>query len=688
MDCLLLRHLTWPHAANSGDLATGQTAVLAIDPHRPWDNGRTVWFCLVLRISKKNNFMNLLSVENIAKSYGELQLFEDISFGINEQQKIALIAKNGTGKTSILHIISGKDQPDKGQVSQRKGIRISLLEQEPDLNAELTVEETIFAADNEILKVIKAYEKSLAHPDDTQGYQKAFEGMERLNAWDFETQYKQILYKLKLEDLHARVGTLSGGQKKRLALANALINRPDLLILDEPTNHLDLEMIEWLESYFTKENLSLFMVTHDRYFLERVCNEILELENGKLYSYKGNYSYYLDKKEARLEQEAVEQHKSKILFQKELAWMRRQPKARTTKSKSRIDDFRDIKERASRSVNTQEVELEINMERMGSKVLEFHKVSKSFPGKPILKKFDYTFLKSERIGIIGKNGTGKTTFLNLATGKDVPDSGKIVIGETIRFGYYTQSGIQIKKEQKVIDVIREFGDYIPLKKGRQISAQQLLERFLFDRKKQYDYVEKLSGGERKRLYLCTVLIQNPNFLLLDEPTNDLDIITLNVLENFLLDFPGCLLIVSHDRFFMDKIVDHLFVFRGDGVVEDFPGIYSDFREYESQAGPYSSSSESLTEKNGLRNSWRNEGNRKMTYAEQKEYDVLEKEIQALELQKTAIEQRFTETELSGPEIDRLSIEMGLVTEQIIKKTERWFDLSTILEEGTSDDMPI
>ncbi len=630
--------------------------------------------------------MNLLSVENIAKSYGELQLFEDISFGINEQQKIALIAKNGTGKTSILHIISGKDRPDKGQVSQRKGLRISLLEQEPDLNAERTVEETIFAADNEILKVIKAYEKALEYPDDTQGYQRAFEAMERMNAWDFETQYKQILYKLKLEDLGARVGTLSGGQKKRLALANALINRPDLLILDEPTNHLDLEMIEWLESYFAKENLTLFMVTHDRYFLERVCNEIVELEDRKLYSYKGNYSYYLDKKEARMEQEAVEQHKSKILYQKELAWMRRQPKARTTKSKSRIDDFQEIKDRASRSRNTQEVELEINMERMGSKVLEFHKVSKSFPGKPILKKFDYTFLKSERIGIIGKNGTGKTTFLNLATGRDQPDSGKIVIGETIRFGYYTQNGISVKKEQKVIDVVREFGDYIPLKKGRQISAQQLLERFLFDRKKQYDFVEKLSGGERKRLYLCTVLIQNPNFLLLDEPTNDLDIITLNVLENFLLDFPGCLLIVSHDRFFMDKIVDHLFVFRGDGVVEDFPGIYSDFREYEAQNFP-TLSSPGPSEKEGTRNSWRNEGIRKLTYAEKKEYDLLEKEIQLLESKKSAIENRFSETALPGFEIDQLSIEIGQVSDEIIKKTDRWFELSAILEAGTSGDIP-
>ncbi|MCL4170469.1 UNVERIFIED_CONTAM: hypothetical protein GTU68_001905, partial [Idotea baltica] len=350
---------------------------------------------------------------------------------------------------------------------------------------------------------------------------------------------------------------MSGGQKKRLALANALINRPELLVLDEPTNHLDLEMIEWLEQYFAKEKFTLFMVTHDRFFLERVCNEILELDNGTLYSYKGNYSYYLEKKEARIELESVEQHKSERLFKKELAWMRRQPKARTTKSKSRIDDFSAIKEKASQRRKDHEVQLEINMERLGSKILELHKISKSYPGKPILDKFEYTFTKGERIGIIGKNGTGKSTFLNILTGTDKPDSGKVVVGETLKFGYYTQKGITIKEGQKVIDVIREFGDYIPLKKGKQISAQQLLERFLFDRKKQYDFVDKLSGGERKRLYLCTVLIQNPNFLILDEPTNDLDIVTLNVLENFLLDFPGCLIVVSHDRYFMDKIVDHL-----------------------------------------------------------------------------------------------------------------------------------
>mgnify|MGYP003663947759 FL=1 len=626
--------------------------------------------------------MNLLTVENISKSFGELSLFSNISFGINKDQKIALIAKNGSGKTSILNILSGKDSSDSGQINSRKGIRISFLEQEPELDPKLTVEETIFASDNEVLKVIQNYEHALLDPEDADAYQKAFEAMERYDAWDFETQYKQILFKLKLEDLDVKVGLLSGGQKKRLALANALINRPDLLILDEPTNHLDLEMIEWLEQYFAKENMTLFMVTHDRYFLERVCNEIIELDNGQLYSYKGNYSYYLEKKEARIEQEAVEQHKSKILFKKELDWMRRQPKARTTKSKSRIDDFHTIKEKASQRRKEHEVQLEINMERMGSKIVELHKISKSFPNKPILDQFEYNFLKGERIGIIGKNGTGKSTFLNILSGTVQPDSGKVIIGETIKFGYYTQKGITIKEGQKVIDVIREFGDYIPLMKGKQISAQQLLERFLFDRKKQYDFVEKLSGGERKRLYLCTVLIQNPNFLILDEPTNDLDIVTLNVLESFLLDFPGCLLVVSHDRYFMDKIVDHLFVFRGNAEIEDFPGNYSDFRTYEdSNIQEIKASKEKANEVKNTKNSWKEEETgKKLSFLEQKEYKQLEKEIKKLESQKVEIQNKFTDSTLSGDEISTLSIQLKEITDAIEEKTERWFELSMSMDE--------
>ncbi|MGB3150601.1 MAG: ABC-F family ATP-binding cassette domain-containing protein [Maribacter sp.] len=622
--------------------------------------------------------MNLLTVENISKSYGELVLFENLSFGINKDQKIALIAKNGTGKTSILNILSGADSPDTGQVNYRKSTRVSFLDQEPVMDSELTVEETIFASDNEVLQVISDYEKALENPEDADAYQKAFEAMDRFEAWDFETQYKQILFKLKLEDLNAKVGKLSGGQKKRLALANALINKPDLLVLDEPTNHLDLEMIEWLEEYFAKENMTLFMVTHDRYFLERVCNEIIELDNGTLYPYKGNYSYYLEKKEARIEQESVEQHKTELLFKKELTWMRRQPKARTTKSKSRIDDFQTIKEKASQRRKDHQVQLELNMERMGSKIIELVKVSKSFPNKPILDKFEYNFTKGERIGIIGKNGTGKSTFLNILSGKDQPDSGKVIVGETIKFGYYTQKGIKIKEGQKVIDVIREFGDYIPLMKGKQISAQQLLERFLFDRKKQYDFVDKLSGGERKRLYLCTVLIQNPNFLILDEPTNDLDIVTLNVLESFLLDFQGCLLVVSHDRYFMDKIVDHLFVFRGDAVIEDFPGNYSDYRAYEDSK--VAERREQKAQVEIPKNDWKKVDEApKLSYLEQKEYKQLEREIQKLESKKVELQSKFTDTTMSGEEIADLSIELGDLSNTIDEKTERWFELSAQIE---------
>lgn len=619
--------------------------------------------------------MNYLNVENISKSYGELVLFEDLSFSIHKDQKIAFIAKNGSGKTSILNILSGKDAPDKGQIIVRKGLRLSFLDQEPILDKRLTIEETIFASEIPILKVIESYENALKNPEDSEAYQLAFEAMDRHNAWEFETQYQQILSQLKLEDLSQKVSSLSGGQKKRLALAQSLLSKPDILILDEPTNHLDLEMIEWLEDYFTKTQQTLFMVTHDRYFLERVCNEIIELDHGKLFTYKGNYSYYLEKKEARIANELVEVGKAKQLFKKELDWMRRQPKARTTKSKSRIDDFFEIKKKAHQRRKDHEVQLEINMERLGSKIIEFHNVSKAFKDKNILDSFDYTFKKGERIGIIGKNGTGKSTFLNLLTQSLQPDNGKIVLGETVKLGYYTQGGIPVKPSQKVIEVIRQYGDYIPLAKGRQISAQQLLERFLFDRKKQYDFVEKLSGGEQKRLYLCTVLIQNPNVLILDEPTNDLDIVTLNVLENFLLDFPGVLLVVSHDRYFMDKIVDHLFVFRGNAVIEDFPGNYSDFRAYDTSLPK---TANIKVKADIIEVVKENEAN-KLSYNEQKEYKNLESKIRSLELDKTALEGKFNNPELSQEDINKLSEDLQTIISLIEEKELRWFELAEKLE---------
>lgn len=621
--------------------------------------------------------LNYLSVENISKAYGERVLFENVSFGINKDQKIALIAKNGAGKSSLLKILIGQDTPDTGQVVSRKGLKIAFLSQEPALPEELTIEDYIFQEENPILKVIQQYEHALEHPEDEVAYQKAFEAMERHEAWDFETQYKQILFQLKLTNLHLPIKHLSGGQRKRLALANVLISKPDLIFLDEPTNHLDLEMIEWLENFFAKEKMTLFMVTHDRYFLERVCNEILELDEGTLYSYKGNYTYFLEKKQQRLEQEQASQEKAKNLYVRELDWIRRQPKARTTKSKSRIDDFALIKEQAQKRRREHVVELEIAMQRLGSKIIELHNVVKKFPEKTILDRFSYVFKRGERVGIIGKNGTGKSTFLNLLTGKITPDAGKIIIGETVQFGYYTQQGIEINPQEKVIDVIKKYGEYIPLLKGRTLSAAQLLERFLFDRKKQYDYVEKLSGGERKRLYLCTVLIQNPNFLILDEPTNDLDIVTLNVLEEFLLDYEGCLVIVSHDRYFMDKIVDHLFVFKGEGEVQDFPGNYSDYFTYEQSSVRETPKEEKAP---ATKNSWRG-ANSTLSQNEQRELSRLEKEIAQLEAQKATIEAHFTQEALSSEELQEQSQALSEVLTLLEEKSDRWLELSIKSEEG-------
>ena len=618
--------------------------------------------------------MNYLSIENITKSYGDKVLFEDLSFGINKDQKIAFVAKNGAGKTTMLNIIAGKESSDSGEIIFRKGLRISYLSQNEVLDESLTIEQTIFNSDNETLKVIELYEKALKNPDDADAYQKAFDLMEHHHAWDFETQYKQILFKLKLEDLDKKVGELSGGQKKRLSLAVILLNKPDLFILDEPTNHLDLEMIEWLENYLIKEKVTLFMVTHDRYFLERVCNEIIELDHGKLYRYKGNYSYFLQKKEERIALEKVTVDKAKNLFKKELDWMRRQPKARTTKSKSRIDDFYIIEEKAHKRRQDHQVQLEINMERLGSKILELNYISKSFGDNNLFEDFDYVFKRGERIGIIGKNGTGKSTFLNVITGDLKVDSGKVVIGETVKFGYYTQSGIFIKEGQKVIEVIKEFGEYIPLTKGRKISAGQLLEKFLFDRKKQYDFVEKLSGGELKRLFLCTVLIQNPNFLILDEPTNDLDIVTLQVLEDFLLDFPGNLLVVSHDRYFMDKIVDHLFIFEGEGKISGFPGNYSDYRVYEDSK---SSSTKENIKKEDSRKAEPSKG--ELSYLEKREFGKLEKDIAVLEKKKETIESQFNNNEIDSDKINEVSLQLEQIITDLGQKEERWLELSMKME---------
>lgn len=620
--------------------------------------------------------MNYLSVENVSRAFADKALFENVSLGINQGQKIGFVAKNGYGKTSLLNIIAGKEQPDSGSVNKRTDLRMAFLSQEPDLDPNQTIEEVILASDIPTIKIIARYEKAMLNMDDTDAYQKAFDQMESAQAWDFETKYKQILSKLKLDDLSQQVGKLSGGQKKRIAMAIALLSDPQLLIMDEPTNHLDLEMIEWLEEYFKQEDYTILMVTHDRYFLDRVCNEIIELDNGKLYTYKGNYSYYVEKKEERLEIEQTTQEKAQQLYKKELQWMRRQPKARTTKSKSRIDDFYTIKEAAFNRRKEHQVELEINMQRMGTKVVELHKISKAFGDKKLIENFDYNFQRGERMGIIGKNGTGKSTFLNIINGDLAPDTGKVTIGETIKIGYYTQGGINIKPGQKVIDVVKEYGEYIPLNKGRIISASQLLERFLFDNKKKHDFVEKLSGGERKRLYLCTILIQNPNFLILDEPTNDLDIPTLNVLENFLMDFPGCIIVVSHDRYFMDKIVDHLLVFNQSGEITDFPGNYSDFRAYVG-------TTDIALEKETVKTPEIKEAPKAkiktaptgISREDQKELSRLENKIKQLEADRKNLQESFLDESIDPETMTENSIKLGSVKEQLEEKEMEWLELT-------------
>ncbi|MDG1572405.1 ABC-F family ATP-binding cassette domain-containing protein [Robiginitalea sp. M366] len=625
--------------------------------------------------------MNLLSAENLSKAYGERELFSGLTLGINQGQKIALIARNGSGKSTLLDILAGKHPPDSGQVTYRKGIRVAYLEQEPALDPGLTVAQTLFASDNETVRILGQYEEALKRPEDTKGYQRAFDAMERAQAWDLETRFNQILSRLKLDDPEARVGTLSGGQRRRLALAHTLIDTPDLLLLDEPTNHLDLEMIEWLEDYIRVQDTSLLMVTHDRYFLDRTCTGILELDGGRLNPYPGNYQEYLREKEAREAVAATTAKKTQSLYKQELEWMRKQPKARTTKSKSRIEDFHALKQKALNRPQEREMELEINMERLGTKVVELHNTAVRFGDEPLFQGFSYAFKRGERVGLIGPNGSGKTSLLNLVAGTLEPTAGKVVHGETVQIGYYTQKGLRPDPGKRVIDAVREFGDYIPLKKGRQLSAQQLLERFLFDRKAQYDFIEKLSGGEQKRLMLCTVLIQNPNFLILDEPTNDLDILTLTVLEAFLQDFPGTLLIVSHDRYFMDKITDHLFVFDGKGGIRDFPGNYTDYRltgfpETESgDAGMEEApKTQPKTPGSGMRQG-------KRSYREQREYETLEKEIEALEARKSEIEAAFARPDADGADMDALSIEMAGLLQSLEAKTERWFELAAIEEGG-------
>jgi len=618
--------------------------------------------------------MNYLSVQDLGKSYGIQTLFKGLNFGIDQGQKVALVARNGTGKTTILRALAGVESADTGLVVFRKGIRIAFLQQESHFGNAKTVYQAIFESENPLLSAIQEYEEALLNPENADTFQKAFDKMDQLEAWDYEVKVKTILSKLKLDELTQELSVLSGGQKKRLSLAKILIEQPDFLILDEPTNHLDLAMIEWLQEFLTKENVTLFMVTHDRYFLDAICNEILELEEGDLYRYKGNYTYYLEKKQERQTVMQTNIDKAKNLYTKELEWMRRQPKARGTKSKARIESFYDVEKSAKKRIKNDKVQLEVQMTRLGSKILELHKVSKSYGDLKILDQFTYTFKKRDRIGIVGKNGVGKTTVLNMLTGTETIDAGKIVTGDTVVIGYYTQSGMKMDEGKRVIEIVRDIAEYIPLAGGRKLTAAQMLERFLFTKDAQWKHVSVLSGGEKKRLYLLTILMKNPNFLILDEPTNDLDLITLKVLEDFLDEFEGCMITVSHDRYFMDRLVDHLFVFEGEGQVKDFPGNYTDYRENVAADGKLKIDKPKLKDPVKDRASEK----RKLTYNEKKEYDTIESVIDGLEQEKVAIGAQFNDTGLDAEKMKELGVRLKEIDEEIASKTNRWMELAELV----------
>jgi ATP-binding cassette subfamily F protein uup len=621
--------------------------------------------------------ISYLQIENLSKSYGSYVMFENISFQLGQGQKIALIAPNGTGKTTLFNILCGKDTPDTGSVMFHKDISIGFLEQDPKFDKNKTVIEQVMASSSQMVHVIEEYEKAMVSENKAR-QQKALEQMEVNNAWDYEHRIKQILGKLRITDFDKLMGTLSGGQRKRVALANALINNPDLLILDEPTNHLDLEMIEWLEDFLTEGNFTLLMVTHDRYFLDRICNEIIEIDNKKLFSYAGNYSYYLEKRSERLENETTNVDKAKNLMRKELDWIRRMPKARGTKAKYRVDAFQDLKEKASASRNEKQVNINVRSTRLGSKIIEIEHLMKSFGEIKIVNDFSYVFSKFEKVGIIGDNGSGKSTFLNLITGNLKPDKGIISVGETISFGYYRQDGLSFDENMKVIDVATSIAEVVTLGDGNKMSVSQFLNYFLFPPEVQYSFVYKLSGGEKRRLYLMTILMKNPNFLILDEPTNDLDILTLNVLEDYLQNFSGCTIIVSHDRYFMDKLVDHVFVFEGNGQIKDFPGNYSDYRSNLIQTDKENKiiAKEEKKPVERIQNSIK-PAQKKLSFKEQREFDLLTKEIEQLETEKAAIENNLSAALLTAGEIVAKSNRLSQILKLIDQKTERWMELSEL-----------
>ncbi len=625
--------------------------------------------------------MNYLSVENLSKGFDERQLFDDLTFGISKGQKVALVGVNGCGKSTLMKIIAGLETPDRGTRTFRDGIKVAMLPQNPEFNEEDDLISAVFDSSDKLLSVISAYEKAMYQSE--QGADNLTEltdligKMEAMEAWDFESRVKQILGKLGIHDLEQKVKELSGGQRKRVAIARALITEPDFLIMDEPTNHLDLDIIEWLENYLATANLTLLMVTHDRYFLDRVTNEIFELEEGQLHTYHGNYSYFLEKKEERQIQQATEIGKAKNLMKKELEWMRRQPKARGTKAKYRIDAFYETKDKANSGTITKEMEVNIQGSRQGKKVLELKKVSKSWGDLVVMDKFEYVFKRKDRIGIVGKNGVGKSTFLDMINGKVKPDSGETDSGQTTNIGYYTQEEAIFDPGKKVIETIQEIAEVITLDNGSVVTASQLLNQFLFPPKMQHNRVGKLSGGERRRLQLLRVLIKNPNFLILDEPTNDLDIMTLNVLEDYLDSFDGSLLVVSHDRYFMDKLVDHLFIFRGDGVIDDFPGNYTDFREIESMNKVAQPAKKTKSEQPVITEQPKEK--KKLSFKEKQEFDRLESEIANLETKKAELTESLSKPDQSHEELADTAKEIEEITEQLEEKEMRWLELSELVD---------
>jgi ATP-binding cassette subfamily F protein uup len=623
--------------------------------------------------------MNYLSVENLSKYFGDVVLFENLVFGLSKGDKVAMIARNGTGKSTLMKILVGKEEADEGSVVVRDGVRIGHLEQHPEFAGELSILEVIGSESSDLLKVIKNYEdalhqQSLDYNSQTQqNFELASAEMDKLQAWDYERRMKQILTRFNITNLDQKVNTLSGGQKKRLALAFLLLDEPDLLLLDEPTNHLDIEMIEWLEGYLESASITLLMVTHDRYFLDNVCNQVLEMSGNRLFRHMGNYAHFLEKRAERQEAEKVETDKAKKLMKQELEWMRRTPMARTTKSKSRIDSFYKIEEKASNLKTDKDINLEVNMSRVGGKILELRNLTKSFGEIKIIQDFEYTFVKGDRIGIIGKNGVGKSTFLNIITEKEKADKGTVVRGETIVYGYYTQQGIQFREDQRVIDVLKEIAEVVVTGKGNKISVSQFLQFFMFTPAMQQNFVGNLSGGERRRLYLLTVLIKNPNFLILDEPTNDLDIETLNRLEDFLMSYGGCLIIVSHDRYFIDRLANHLFVFEGEGKIKDFYGNYSDYhiKAEKKQKKEKSVASNSSEAKAGSK---KPAEKTKLTYKERLEYEALEKEIEVLEKEKAELEIKLNTASDDYEALQQYATKIGELIGLIDDKTFRWMEL--------------